>query len=616
MLVMVSIISIGIKKYHYTQLDDIDCASADSKKIYDAFKHIMENDFSEHTSVCLTDLTANSFVSLLNSFKFLCQDEKNILVVYFSGHAKTLNKEYILCFSDYNEENNSGYVSIGQMDTLLNAINCEIIIILDCCFSGYSLRLASQSDIDKRISILTSNTENGLAKYDHDGSKFTKCICESIFEIKAENTEFTLNILQNKINSKYSDGCFNMGASRTGDIMLKQKGNFDKLYYDFNKRFIRRISQSDRFFREASWYSLSGLPFQITEKVYTEIFKCFNSFSNYPLEASWLVRRAIGSSISCIESKNNRLFIAKQLIESPYWQEQCIGIIGARYDIVNDINIFNLLIEKVLNKRITKIDALWLANLYAAENKEYNYKIFLDTDLAIQPWGIQEICKAASHHGISDKDFSDSIESETDAIATWKEKYYRKETNKSELYHLISTKESRGRLPKNSSAKFILSTLYGNWRGNKILNLENYIESQNRELIPKELNEAANFIEVEFRMAIYEYFLNAPKLLKKYKDCLLWGLRDKHPWVRRVAIQAFKSAKINQDICNESIIDYFNNEVEHIGEFDLILEYSDGAYPQNSKILELVKKNNRFTNSDLKSLTFGLFNCIEDKNVF
>ena len=621
---MISILSVGIQKYISNTLPEVSCALLDSKRVYDAFSDILNEAFSEHTSICLNNISSDAFKGVLSSYRFLYskEQETDILILYFSGHAVTNNNNYTLCFSDYNE-NYGGYLSVEELAQLLNSICCEKIIILDCCFSGNGLNLANDSIFKDRISIITSSSQHGLADFDESGSKFTKSLCESIYEIKSENIDFTLNELQNRICSKHRTSCFNMGAGQTGSVLLKQCTNLEAFYFDFDKRFYNRISKSDRFFREASWYSLSGLPFTIAEKVYKEIFLCFNSYSKYPLEASWLVRRAMGSSISCIENKHNRLYIAKKLISSSFWQEQCIGIIGARYDFENDDGLFEFLKQKIENNIIRKIDVVWLANLYTAENERYDYNVFINSSLATNSWGIQEIFRAASKHRVSIGSFNNSLNtilknsfSETiqNARKEWQRINFNSEKSNAVLYNVIDNKSPRGRLPKNSRAKFILSTLYGNWRGNKALNLRNYFESQNSEDIEQELTDAANYAEIEFRMAIFDYLATNPDLTNQYLKSISWGFNDEHPWVRRSAIQAFKVADIEQDIINKSIIDYFSSHPnENIGEFDLILEYIEKDSPENSTILSFIKENqNRFSRGDYRSIAFSIYNYFDD----
>ena len=615
---MISVLSVGIQNYRDIKMQNIDCALLDSKRVYNAFRDILGEDFSEHYSICLSNIFADVFKSALSCYRFLFSEEQNsdVLIIYFSGHAKTINGNYVLCFSDF-DENYSGYVSLDEFAQLLNNISSDKIVILDCCFSGNGLELANVQ-LNHRVSILTSNNHNGCAEFSSEGSQFTMSLCESIYEIKSENIDFTLNELQNRVNSKHSSSCFNMGAGQTGSITLKTPTNMETVYFDFDKRFYNRISRSDRFFREAFWYSLSGLPFAITQKVYNDIFRCFNPFSSYPLEASWLVRRAIGSSISCIENDHNRLYIAKNLIMSSFWQEQCIGIIGARYDFEKDEELCELVKTRITNNSIRKIDAVWLANLYLAENENYDYHIFLNSSLASNSWGIQEIYCSATRHCTDFDSFLKSLESIIDkkgfcskaVVDEWQDSYINSPKSKSSLYNTIDTRESRGRLPKNSKAKFILSSLYGNWRGNKTLNLRNYFESQKSEIIKHELNEAARFARIEFRMAIFDYLTGHPDLINQYKEYIIWGLSDAHPWVRRSAIQAFKSADFGADIINNSIIEYFKcTDIEHIGEFDLILEYIEKDTPANSRILTFIKVNsNRFSESDYTSIFFSIYN--------
>ncbi len=610
---MLSVISIGIGEYN--NMENIPCAKKDCEKIYTAFKHIMGSDFADYTSICLVDLNASDFIRILECLRFSLTSEDNTLVVFFSGHAKTMktygsSTDFILCFSDYYEKRMQGEVSLQhQLLPILNKIPGEIILILDCCFSGASLSFASETYAGQRISVLSSAPELGLSEFDNDGSKFSKSLYESILEIEAENTEFKLNNLQNKINEKYPRGCFNMGAGHRGDIILKHNIDLGEIYIDFHKRFMKQILQSDAFSREALWYSLCDMPFCLTEKIYTEFFRCFNSETVYPLESSWLVRRAIGSSISCIRNNFNRKKITRPLLNSMYWQEQCIGLIGSRYDMANEEDEYEFVIKQIKNRNITKIDAVWIANLYAADNPKYDYKIFIGTSLCNDSWGIQEIFKTARQHSVSVDDFINSMETNLKPFKAWKELFCAENRWTSNLlYDILSSKQDRGRLPMNSKSKFILSVLYGNWRGHKLVNFKSYFETQNKQLICKELFEASKFPEAEYRMAIFEFLITEPELTVEYLDQLMWGLSDTHPWVRRTAIQSFKAAYKNEKECNLSILSYLDGKAEQIGELDLILEYSEKNINNNSLIITKIQESGKFSKSEIESLSLSLFN--------
>lgn len=579
---MLSLLSIGISNYSLAKCGNISCARDDAFSIYDALKDIMQEEFCEHNSICLQDIFAHDYLSLLHSISYSLISPEDILVLFFSGHATNVNNygsetDYSLCFADYNENLDTGYVSLNnQIIPALNRINTNIVLILDCCFSGMGLHVASSHTCGNHISVLSGSSDRQFSYYSKSGSYFSEAICKSIFEIKASDEDFTLEKLQSTIQNYYSRAQFNIAAG-SKELIIKNKNNYKEVFFDFDKRFLKRISSTnDSHIKEATWYSLIDVPTYLKIRVYEKYFHCLNEASIFPSELNWLVRRAIGSSISCISDVNYRKSIVEKLLLSSLWQEQCIGIIAARYDVVTDNSIFQLLLNKISTDHITKIDAVWLANLYASDNPDYDYQLFARTSLVVNSWGINELYKCArKSSGFNLKDFLCVLNTSEYVKQEWVTAYTEPHTweKSSKLYRIMASKNERGRLPENSKAKFILSSLYGNWRGYRLYNLKTYLEDNSKDKIKKELNEIQYYSEVEYRMSIFDYFLSETELLEELIESLKWGLNDVHPWVRRTAIQCFKAANILKNECNQSILEYLEMENNQIGVFDLLMEY-------------------------------------------
>ena len=83
---MISILSVGIQKYISNTLPEVSCALLDSKRVYDAFSDILNEAFSEHTSICLNNISSDAFKGVLSSYRFLYskEQETDILILYFS----------------------------------------------------------------------------------------------------------------------------------------------------------------------------------------------------------------------------------------------------------------------------------------------------------------------------------------------------------------------------------------------------------------------------------------------------------------------------------------------------------------------------------------------------
>ena len=587
-----SLISIGIKEYRDAKLGTIPCAHKDSQMVYDAFKGIMGESFSESTSVCAKELTASNFSALLNGLRYAYKDPNDMLVLFFSGHA--VNKRanngppvFSLCCKDYRSEESDNAISVkDKVIPELSQVGCNVVLILDCCYSGAALGNATYQPGDQQISILCSTNERALAEFTEEGSAYAKAISESISDIKTKGIDFTLENLQNGIYTRYKNACYNPASNYTGNILLKKAVPYEEMYYDFSKRFFKQLNDRSIHYREAIWYSLCDIPSKLTNKLFREYFKCTNPDSPFAPEANWLVRRAIGSAIACIEDTKERQFLNESLLRSRSWQEQCIGIIGARYDIRNNDFSFQYAIDLVKSKQIRKIDAVWLVNLYAADHPNYDYTIFLTTSLAEQPWGIHEIWKTAKGNGVCFESFWKNLEElNVEDSVLWKTDYYEAHAwqSVSGLYRCFSENKARGRLPVKTKSKFILSLLFGNWRGHTMTDLRTLLENMTDEERKAELCEAAKYTETEYKMALFDFFASEPEWFLKCRDSLMWGLWDMHPWVRRTAIQAFKTIELESDIINSSIMEYVRLKDNHIGVFDLILEYE-------SKCMEDVKR--------------------------
>ena len=609
-----SLIAIGVCDYYEPKLESIPCAYRDCQMIYDAFKSIMGDDFLEATSVCIKDITASNFRALLDSLKYTYTNSDDTLVIYFSGHAKNLqgnsgSSTFSLCCTDYIKKVNN---AISVKDTIisnLQNVDCNIVLILDCCYSGEALSNATDQVGTQQISILCATNARALAEFTENGSYYAKAISESIQEIKAKNIDFTLAVLQDKIHARYKNACIHTAAGYTANIPLKQAVSYEDTYYDFSKRFFKQLNDRSVHYREAMWYSLCDIPSKLTTNLFREYFRCTNPDSSFEPESNWLVRRAIGSAIACIEDRVEREELYNSLLQSASWQEQCIGIIGARYDIKNNDIAFQYVNDLTSRKKIKRIDAVWLINLYAADNKNYDYTVFLKTSLVEQPWGIHELWKTAQARGCDFDTFYQSLEMHKVKHATaWKENYYKKQMQQlsSDIYECFARNKSRGRLPVKTKSKFILSLLFGNWRGHTKTDLRSQLDNMTAEERDLELRGAADFVETEYKMALFDFFASESKWFVKCKESLAWGLEDPHPWVRRTAIQAYKTIDIETDSINKSILNCLGSAKNHIGIFDLILEYRATSQEDIKKLTDELNHQG-YTPADVKRVVVSLW---------
>ena len=195
-------------------------------------------------------------------------------------------------------------------------------------------------------------------------------------------------------------------------------------------------------------------------------------------------------------------------------------------------------------------------------------------------------------------------------ITDWFQQCYLNQDkyNGSALYSVLSEEKDQKVAPAKGKSQYIFSLLYGSWQGHRLFNLLPYLGSTLNHKIRKDLMEVANYPKVEYKMAVFDFFTSKPDSLEIHVDSLKWGLSDPHPWVRRAAIQAFKAAKLCLDECNDSIISFLQEGKEHIGEFDLVLEYVANNTEEENNVISLARKLDRYTDLDIKSLCDSLVN--------
>ena len=563
---MISLIAVGISEYRRKNYNCIPCAINDAEKIYNVFRDVLTSDFLDYNSICLFDVENDQFLKVLEAVK--CNVGSNdILILYFSCHAAFVHEDLCLLFDEKElpMENVLGEVK---------KVNAKVLIILDCCDAGSATRLARTINAENQISILASCGVHEKAKYISEGSEFTKIFCKACRNIDNRYGEISLKELSKEIKELgYKDLLINPGVSQEGDLIIKSSSNSGREYTNFPKLFLKALKKANTITQEAMWYSIVEISTNLVETICKEYFSVFNDSTEFLPEASWLVRRAIGSSLSHF---NELEYISKELLTSLHWQEQCIGMIALRYGIREDKNTFNFLTVQIRNKRITRIDAIWLANLYMSENEVYDYKLFFGTDLVETTWGQIELYKTMINFGETEEKAQNEFRNEMGekALEGINQFIAFRDCTEAEniLFTLIQKEKPRPRLPIRAKEKFLLSALYGSWRGQLNFGLKTYFETVEKTKIGEELSEASSLPCIEQKMGIYDYLANNPEQLSMYEGYMRWGLSDSHPWVRRSAIRAFKSINYDKEKIFESIITVDYGNLTLPGLLDVLLE--------------------------------------------
>jgi len=111
--------------------------------------------------------------------KFRNDDDIDIALFYFAGHGTFSDTDGYLVTQD-SEEGDEGFSMKELIDLANNATKIrEIVIILDCCYSGNAGNniLTNTSELRKGVSILTSSRENQTSDETRNGGLFTKRVC-------------------------------------------------------------------------------------------------------------------------------------------------------------------------------------------------------------------------------------------------------------------------------------------------------------------------------------------------------------------------------------------------------------------------------------------------------
>ena len=608
---MLSCVTVGISKYENSYLIPIPCAADDARAVYDAFSQIMGPEFNNYLSICVSNIRSSDFESLLRVISDVIgeepEDTDSILVIYFSGHGVFDDKCYELQFPEYRDTGRGidGVFSAEQFSKIFKGKNIKVLIILDCCNSGAALSIANVSDHGPEISVLAAVNSYQSATFDENGSLFTKILCKSIRELDSSGETFSLESLIHRIRiNGYKRALVHRGAARKLDLVFRNPAKTAGIDKYFPFLFISKIAHSDMLSREALWYSLNNSSDQQVFETCEHYFDTASKYGNkLKPEASWLVRRAIGSTLANHVSNPAILNLLLYLLESEYWQEQCIALIGLRYLIKENNVIFKRVINLVEHKIISKVDAVWLASLYTSDNNNSDWRIFLNTTLALTPWGMIEICKS---HKLFDNDLSnyDCLCGHSFYRELVLEQKRRARNGNSQLEKYIYAEETRGRLPENTQSKFLLSALYGNWRDQISCNLKPYIESYSPEQIATELRAFSCVDNAERKMAVFTYFKKEHEEALQYADALLWGLSDIHPWVRRTAMEFYKELGTSDLLLKDSLFSLCVNE-GYPGYLDFYL-----ACPisMHQDLINHLSKQSGISKGDIRSLEQSFLN--------
>lgn len=594
---MVSVISIVNSKYSDPKLN-IKCARQDGEMVLETFRQLLKDEYDLCTSGCFENIRSRQLKDILEVL-FQSQREGNTVIVYFSCHGELDGSEFHLLMSDAGQEEKEGHFAVSDLQQLCQKFENKFLLIFDCCYSGGALPLANKKDINKEsnITVISSSCHWKRAKYDEIGSKFSLSFCEALRRLERLGGEITVSNIVKQIKQMDQKGveCLVNISEGKEDFAILPAGEQVTIYDDkFVKTFIERLDSCVAV-REMMWYSINDLPNKVKVKIFEKYFEKGCS------EASWLVRRAMGNILSSLDNGSKSQGIVDKFLDSFNWMEKCVGIVGISKSISEKRAQY---LKDILLDDHSSIDLIWLADLYLSDSDYHDIQVTLNTKLSKSIWGLIEIWDRYSgkyeknlfdiiSEHVEDKELIDGLSREIDL---------RENAKKGSLTDFLYKGEKRGRTIELKK-KWLLSLLYGNWRGRIECNLKEYFSNNNDSKIIGELEEAKNIPSVERRVSLFEYFENEPKYFEKYKEHIRWGLQDEHPWVRRVAILCFKNYpkevdksfedKIETDIYPETFAMIINAASITLNDYKEYIKGYGWAESENEAILKAVSRENK-----------------------
>lgn len=562
---MTSIMAVGIKEYSNKDLVEIPCAYEDATKIYDTFKEVLGEELSEYSSLCIANVKTQDFRNLINIIKSTLKKD-DTLIIYYSGHG-TIHTSLALNFTD-------GHISISEIKPMFEEVPFDVILILDCCYSGLAWGMTEINDTicTGNISVITAANTYTTTKYTDEKSEFTENFCNTVLYLNENITNITICGIQDKMKENNQECYVNIKAG-VGDVTLLKVENKKTEYEDVALSFKRLIDTKESSVKEMLYYSLENYPSRLRLDIIVSMWESFK------VEGNWLVRRAIGSVLAnCNGVENEKRKLVVSGLSSQNWMIKCIVVIAVRYDVKN----YNEDMKKIIQDKKEIMDLVWLANLYFTDEESRELAVSLNSNLALTEWGILDIfrgyCKFIDPQqlydkiveAIGDKKLLNKLNHEmilNPNITSDLEDSDIEELAMCKITECLYSYEERGRTKKNKKDKWVFSNLFGSWRGFLQAPMKEYFENSQFEVIDRELSIARALPRYEMRMAIFQYLLNDEEYSKKYANSIIWGLEDEHPWVRREAVAFFckynldcKECKINIDIDKSKypgIIDYY-----------------------------------------------------------
>jgi Raptor N-terminal CASPase like domain len=546
---MVTLAAIASSRPGSLELPEIPESKLDARSLYAALAHVVGTGFDHTQSMCLIDPARADVSSLLSNLS-VQMNRDEMFIIFYSGHGTLEGTRLFLNFADASQ-NGKGKVSVTELGEWLRSCQAEVLLILDCCHSGIALNLANRGDPfeDVRISVLASAECHAKSTFTGLGSDFTRALTQTLSVMFEQKHPLSLVGITDALKRAHGQQCTLNVRQGIEDLVIPSAADDGGLPHSFTSDFLRSICDAPLPIREMLWYSVIDVDLDRRLDVLRHYFL------DVPhSEPSWLARRALGTALnSCRASALPYYELIYQLVSSNNWMKCASGVIGVKGSL--DDSTLRDLVKKSLD--CDRMDLTWLAHLYLADARAIGVDEALDTKLTKTGWGIADIATRwlgtdADQERTIGKIIERCSENEVkQALGTHcrclnlmnqsvAELPYDREITESALVRFLYASKKRGRTlaPR---LKWMLSSLYGTWRDQLQSDVAEWLMNRPVQDGISQLSLCARVPSVEVRMSVFQFLTNRLDLRDTYREGLLWGIKDSHPWVRRVAISTLRT---------------------------------------------------------------------------
>lgn len=548
------VIFIGFGVSNYRSRAPLSGPIKDPFLLYEALRLAAASTFLEERSIVVLDPTGAQFIATIESAMGSCLPN-DLLILYFSGHAEIKLGQLELLLID--DPAFQGRCSIDRLlDTHRLANRPKILLLLDCCYSATAATAIFKNSSAGwliNVELLTPTAAYELAEDAEDGSPFAHALRQALGTLVNQNEPVTVNRLVQNVNRLTTSSTEFQHHKVDGvlDLNIAKAQVQDDDFVRLIETTYQRIVTGRQSERETLWFALSDEPEKLTLEIFSRIER-----DRY-LEPSWLVRRAMGSSLSTVKylREQSRRHVMS-LIRSGLWMNVAVGLNAAKRVFEASIAIEHCI--DLLNSDMP-MDIKWLAALYL-NDVDPEYRVDWDSALSDgfrdSGWGLYELTRVlkltvpsevVTHSRQNATHQSDSVayllfmseldQAQDEKVGLSVLKNYSGITKVPLLkaaWKLHSSKP-RGKTSAFGSRKWLRSKLYGAWRQAISLDI-------GRDLLGHmKLSDRHEFLaaipklvpSVPHRMAVFEGGTPGVGDL----DHLCWAAIDPHPWVRRAFLE-------------------------------------------------------------------------------